>query len=389
MRLLVIDPFSYIQKDIMTSLTAMFGTGCIDVLQYNFKGRDIYDNAEYEALFEARTKEGSYDFVLSTNFYPVVARLCNDKGLKYLAWTYDTPMNVMPCDDMKHETNYIFLFDKLELEKYKALGYERFYHLTLGVNTEKYKAIKANSRYSCEISFLGKLYRSKLPMVKHGLSDDMVAYIDKICAVQKNIYGKYVVDELITQPIIDEMNRQYEALEADFVINKEQLSYAISEYVTYLDRMGLLEVMGRRHDVHLYTYDIGDTEKSFLQHVNIHGPLNYETEMPVLFKSSKINLSSSFRAARSAISLRALDIFGCGGFLLSNAQPELEENFRDREEVVLFRSIDEAIELADYYLAHDEVRERIAHAGLERVKKDFRYEDRLREMFEIAEITEE
>ena len=386
MRILVIDPFSYIQKDIMASLTAVLESSCIDAVQYNFKGKDIYDNAEYEALFEARTKESSYDFALSTNFYPVVARLCNEKGLKYLAWTYDTPMNVMPWDEMKYETNYIFLFDKLELEKYKTLGYERFYHLTLGVNTEKYKSIKANPKYSCEISFLGKLYRSKLPLVKHGLSDDMVAYIDKICAVQKSIFGKYVVDELISQPIIDEMNRQYAVSNADLAINKEQLSYAISEYVTYLDRIGLLEVMGRRHDVHLYTYDIGDTEKSFLQHVKIHGPLNYETEIPVLFKSSKINLSSSLRAARSTISLRALDIFGCGGFLLSNAQPELEECFRDREEVVLFRSIDEAIELADYYLAHEEERERIAHAGLERVKKDFRYEDRLKEMFEIAGI---
>lgn len=138
--------------------------------------------------------------------------------------------------------------------------------------------------------------------------------------------------------------------------------------------------------MHLYTYDIGDTEKSFLKNVKIHGPLDYKTEMPVLFKSSKINLSSSLRAAKSAISLRALDILGCGGFLLSNAQPELEECFRDREEVVLFRSIDEAIDLADYYLAHDDEREKIAAAGLERIKQDFRYEDKMKKMFEIAGI---
>ena len=370
----------------MKCVTALFGAGCADVIQYNFKGKDIYNNSEYEELFWEKTKDNTYDFVLSTNFYPVVARLCNEKGLKYLAWTYDTPMNVLPCDEMKYETNYIFLFDRLELAKYHALGFERFYHVTLGVDTEKYSRLKADKRYAADISFLGKLYRSQLPLVKHGLSDDMIAYIDKICAVQKNIFGKYVVDDLITQPIIDEMNRQYEVSKADLVINKEQLSYAISEYVTYLDRMGLLEIMGRRHDVHLYTYDIGDTEKRFLRSVKIHGPLNYVTEMPVMFKSSRINLSSSFRAARSAISLRALDILGCGGFLLSNAQPELEECFRDREEVVLFRSIDEAIELADYYLAHDDERERVAAAGLERVKKDFRYEDKMKEMFKIAGV---
>lgn len=244
MKVLVIDPYSYIQSDIMKALKSLLGSGSADVLKYHFKGKDIHNNSEYEELFWEKTKNNTYDFVLSTNFYPVVARLCNEKGIKYLAWTYDTPMDVMPCDEMKYETNYIFLFDKLELQKYQAMGYERFYHLTLGVDTDKYASIKPSKQYSCDISFLGKLYRSKLPLVKHGLSDDMIAYIDKIVAVQKQIFGRYVVDELITQPIIDEMNRQYEVSKVDLVINKEQLSYAIAEYVTYLDRMGLLEVMG-------------------------------------------------------------------------------------------------------------------------------------------------
>lgn len=386
MNILVIDPFSYIQPDIMKALENLFGNDCADVLQYKFKGKNIYDNTEYEELFYNKIKTNSYDFVLSTNFYPVVARLCHEHGLKYLAWTYDTPMNVMPCEEMAYETNYIFLFDKLELKKYQEMGYERFFHLTLGVDTEKYAAFESADRYACEISFLGKLYRSKIPMIKHGLSQELIAYIDKIVSVQKQIFGKYVVDDLITQPIINEMNRQYELSGADLTINREQLSYAIAEYVTYLDRMGLLEIMGRRHDVHLYTYDIGDMEKNFLNSVKIHGPLDYNTQMPILFKSSKINLSSSLRAARSAISLRALDILGCGGFLLSNAQPELEEYFEDRKEMVLFRSLDEAIELADYYLAHDEEREKIALAGLERVRRDFKYEDRLQKMFAMAEI---
>lgn len=386
MKILVIDPFSYIQDDIFACLAGLFGTGSVDVIQFDFKGKGIYDNKEYEALFLEKIRENSYDFVLSTNFYPVVARLCNEQRLKYLAWTYDTPMNVLPCDEMKYDTNFIFLFDKLELQKYRDLGYERFYHVTLGVNTDKYSALKPSKRYACDISFLGKLYRSKLPLVKEGLSEDLLAYIDKIVAVQKSIFGRYVVDDFITQPIIDEMNRQYDISGAELTISKEQLSYAISEYVTYLDRMGLLEIMGRRHDVHLYTYDIGETEKRFLKSVHIHGPLNYVSEMPLLFKSSKINLSSSFRAAKSAISLRTLDILGCGGFLLSNAQLELEECFRDGEEVVLFRSIDEAIELADYYLAHDDEREKIAAAGYERVKRDFKYEDKMKEMLDIAGI---
>ena len=145
-----------------------------------------------------------------------------------------------------------------------------------------------------------------------------------------------------------------------------------------------MEVMGRRYDVHLYTYEAGETEKKLLKDVHIHGPVDYTSEMPALFKSSKINLNWSLRAAQSAIPLRALDILGCGGFLLSNAQPELEECFENGKEVVLFHSIDEAVDLAGYYLQHDEERQQIATAGLKKVQNDFKYTDRLKKMISVA-----
>lgn len=387
MHILVVDPASYIHKDIMKCLRNMFGASSVDEYYYVFKGKDIYNNEEFESGFSQKLKSSTYDFVMSTNFYPVLARLCHDAGLKYLAWTYDTPMNVLPCEEMKYETDYIFLFDKAELKKYQNLGYERFFHMPLGVDTEKYAKFKARDKYRGDIAFMGKLYRSQIPYIKAGLSSDLSSYIDRIISVQEKIRDKYVVDELITPAIIEEMNRQYAAAGRDLEILKEELSYAIAENVTYLDRVTLLEMMGRRFDMHLYTYDIGDAERSILKNVQIHGAVDYQNEMPELFKSCRINLNSSLRAAQSAISLRALDVLGCGGFLLSNAQPELLEYFEDRKEVVLFRSAEEALDLAGYYLEHEDERKSIAAAGLERVKKDFRYDLKIKEMLEIADIT--
>ena len=145
-------------------------------------------------------------------------------------------------------------------------------------------------------------------------------------------------------------------------------------------------MLGRRFDVHLYTLDYGENEKKILKNVHRHGGVNYVTEMPVLFKSSKINLNSSLRSAQSAIPLRAMDVFGCGGFLLTNAQPEICEYFEDKKEVVAFHSIEEAVDLADYYLRHDSERQEIAKRGYEKVKRYFRYEDKLREMLSISGV---
>ncbi len=384
MKILVVNPYSYIHSDIMEALAYMYGTGNVRELTYLFKGKDVYSNDEFASLFESKFSSESYDLVFSTNFYPIIATVYHDYEIPYIAWTYDTPMNVLPCEQMEYDTNFIFLFDRIEVQKYQKLGYNRFWHMPLGVNTDKYVKFLPTREFNSDISFMGKLYKSSLGLIKAGLSGDLLQYIDKLVDTQSKILDKYIVDELITEPIIEGINSEYKSKGYDLSVNKEQLSYAITEYVTYLDRISLLEVMGRRYDVHLYTYEAGETEKKLLKDVHIHGPVDYIAEMPALFKSSKVNLNWSLRAAQSAIPLRALDILGCGGFLLSNAQPEIEENFENGKEVVLFHSIDEAVELAGYYLEHDEKRRQIAAAGLRKVQNDFKYTDRLKKMISVA-----
>lgn len=386
MKILIVNMGSYIHVDMMVTAIKLYGEGAVDELYYRFKGKDIFHNDKFENMFRRQMDKAPYNCVMSTNFYPVIARLCHERAIPYIAWSYDTPMNLLPCDEMKYETNSIFLFDRLEVQKYRNLGYDRFYHLPLAVNTDRYDRFTSSKEYKGEIAFMGKLYRSKIPFIKEGLSQELIEYIDKLIKLQRQTFGKFIVDDLISQPIIDEFNRQYEAAGMDLQIIKEQLSYNIAEHVTYLDRVILLEMLARRYDTHLYTYDIGETERQILKNVKIHGPLDYHTTMASMFKSVKINLNGSMRAAKSAIPMRALDIIGCRGFLLSAKQPELEESFESGKEVVLYGSEEEAVELAGYYLKHDDERQRIANAGYERSKKDFRYEDRFRKMFETAGI---
>ncbi len=386
MKILIINPYSYIHNDILEALIDAYGIDNVDELTYLFKGKDVYNNDEFAEMMEATLKAKSYNLAFSTNFYPVIATVCHDHNLIYMAWTYDTPMNVLPCSQMEYDTNFIFLFDRIEVQKYRQLGYTRFWHMPLGVNTGKYERFLPKKEYENDIAFMGKLYKSQINVITAGLQGELAQYVDKLVSTQRNIVDRYIVDDLISEPIIESINQEYKRNGYDLVINKQQLSYAIAEHVTYFDRVSILGVLGRRYDTHLYTYEAGKKEKDLLKDVHIHGPLDYNEEMPVLFKSSKINLNWSLRAAQSAIPLRALDILGCGGFLLSNAQPELMEWFEDRKEVVLFHCIEEAVELAGYYLTHEAERRQVAAAGLERVKRDFKYSDRIKKMMQTVEV---
>ena len=102
--------------------------------------------------------------------------------------------------------------------------------------------------------------------------------------------------------------------------------------------------------------------------------------MPKIFKCSKINLNMTLRSIKSGIPQRAFDIMGCGGFLLSNYQPELAEYFIPGEDLVLYDSVDDLIQKIDYYLSHEEERLQIAKNGYEKVKRYHTYDTRLTEI---------
>lgn len=65
--------------------------------------------------------------------------------------------------------------------------------------------------------------------------------------------------------------------------------------------------------------------------------------------------------------MRVFEVMGTGSFLLTNWVPTIEEVFEDGKHLVLYRSLDEMVDKAKYYLAHDDEREKIAQAGYEEV----------------------
>lgn len=84
------------------------------------------------------------------------------------------------------------------------------------------------------------------------------------------------------------------------------------------------------------------------------------------FCNSKVVFNT---AMTTDINMRVFETMGTGSFLLTSWIPTIEELFEDGKHLVLYRSLDEMVDKAKYYLAHDEEREKIAQAGYEEVLK--------------------
>jgi len=82
---------------------------------------------------------------------------------------------------------------------------------------------------------------------------------------------------------------------------------------------------------------------------------------------------------------RPLNSMASGAFHLARYFPGLETVFQNRKHLVWFQSIPEALELIDYYLIHDDEREKIALAGQKEVLAHHTWDHRIQELLAIYE----
>jgi hypothetical protein len=109
----------------------------------------------------------------------------------------------------------------------------------------------------------------------------------------------------------------------------------------------------------------------------------YCQEMSRVFNASKICLAFLRKANRDQHTSRTFEIPACGGFQLSERTDEVLSFFEEGKEIECFASISELKDKAHYYLKHETQRQRIARAGLSRVRRSpYSYQDRLQTILE-------
>lgn len=386
MKILLFDFGAYTLPDI----EACFRKKNIEyrLVTYHFGNKNEDDFFIYR--FQRFLEEESYDAVFSVNFFPLVAECCYKKAIKYISWSYDNPLNVVEIEKtLGYETNYVFLFDRVQVERYQRAGFHNVYHMPLAVNTNRLDQIRMTkeeqSRYRAQVGFVGKLYDSPLQEYMALMDDYLKGYLEAVCQSQFNLYGCYLVDDLLSDAVIEQINQGFLTRNPDtkFRMTREALSYACAAQVTRRERVTLLALLSARHDVKIYSRE----DNEMLSKAHFMGSVGYLREMPKVFKASDINLNINLKISQSGMPLRVLDILGAGGFLLSSYQPEVAEYFDDGQEVVLYQSIEDAVEKAQFYLANDVIRKKIAENGYRKVKEHFSYENQIEKIWKIAKMS--
>ena len=140
-----------------------------------------------------------------------------------------------------------------------------------------------------------------------------------------------------------------------------------------------MELLAERYDIHLYTRNTERVPAGVRRFPEIDGS---DGALKV-FRVSRINLNITLRSIGSGVPLRVFDVMGMGGFMLSNWQEEIPDLFEEGKEIVTYRTPEELVDKADYYLQHEDERARIAVNGYRKVKARHTYEHRLEKIISI------
>lgn len=342
---------------------------------------------------EQALRQGACDLVFSFNYFPEVSNACKELGLKYVSWVYDSPHIQVYSYTVLNACNYIFLFDYAMYEEFRSSGIETVYYLPLAVNEKKLAGMDKESakvqQYACDISFVGSLYSEKKHRIYdkfQGIESCAKGYLDGLIQTQKLVYGYNFLQEMLTPDIVEEMQKAYPTdPNAMTVLAPEAIyaDYVLSRQVTALERQEILEALGEQHKVVLYTHD----RNVKISGVINKGPVDYYDGMPYVFRGSKINLNITLRSIKTGIPLRAMDIMGNGGFLLTNYQEELLEYFEPDKDFVYYTDYEDLSEKVNFYLEHDAERKKIATSGCEKVRREHTFQRRLDYILDV--ITEE
>ncbi len=353
------------------------------------EGYQERNSSEFDKAFREFVGDTHYDCCFSFNYFHIVSNNCKELGIKYIAALYDSPCVMLYSYSLINPTNYVFMFDKQEYLHLKNGGINTVYYSPLPVNSTIIDFLMEKpfdrDKLSADVSFVGSLYNED-----HNFFDRLATandytkgYLDAIMEAQLKVQGYNFIEEVLTPDILAELQRVSPYQPTPSGIETPEYIYSnyfIDRKLTSIERQRLLTAVAKYCNLKLFTLNPNAVISNALN----MGIVDYYTEMPYVFANSRINLNITLRSIQSGIPLRAMDIMGAGGFLLTNFQADFLDYFIPNEDFVYYESEEDLVDKVNYYLSHEKQRAEIAHNGHEKVKENHSFEKFFAHIFQIV-----
>ena len=111
--------------------------------------------------------------------------------------------------------------------------------------------------------------------------------------------------------------------------------------------------------------------------------MSYGYDLAAVYGGSAVSINATSLQMTTAVNQRVFDVPASGGFLLTDNQEDVAEHFELSQEAVVYRSPEELVELAGYYLKHERERGKIVARARARIDREHRYIHRVERLLSV------
>jgi spore maturation protein CgeB len=311
------------------------------------------------------------DFLLTINHHGFdeegkLTSLLTELKLPFASWFVDSPTYILYKDD-RHVSDLCALFswERSYLQRMEETGFKSPVFLPLATDPDTFHHIDspASPRFSADVAFVGNSMTEANANWKRKIPPGSMRKFSSMALARQFADRRKPMRE-----ILGELGADVDA--AGFIdIEAAMVWKATQEYRKQLAR--------RLLPLGMMIY--GDRGwKSLLDGRQRLRPIvDYYRELPMVYNFTTISVNTTSFQMNSAVNQRVFDTAACGGFLLTDHQADMDLFFEPGKDAICYGSLEEAVELAGYYLKHEKERKTIAHAARERVLAEHTYDKRM------------
>ncbi len=349
---------------------------------------DEYGHTEFVEELLAAVIAFQPDFVLTINHLGVdregiLLNLLARLRLPLASWFVDNPHLVLHLyNSVVSPWTAIFTWDEDNIPSLRAMGFEEVSYLPLGVDHTRFVPAAENPHFAprpewrSQVSFVGNsmLHKVDKRLEKTPLPPEMKGDYQRMAAEFGASPNRSV------RGWLQESYPAWFAHLNERMNTEEQLAFetALTWEATLQYRLGCVRailpfnplIVGDNGWLQL----LADVKTPWVY----HSELSYYTDLPGFYPLSDINFNCTSKQMKGAVNQRVFDVPAAGAFVLTDWRDQLAGLFEPGKEVVAYHSPEEAEDLARYYLAHSEAREKIIRAARARVLRDHSYDQRLK-----------
>ena len=336
-----------------------------------------------------RVLEFRPDFVLTVNHFGMdregrLAELLDSLGLPLASWFVDNPHLILAQYPAQARPNTaVFTWDADNEGSLRAQGFEHVSYLPLATDTHRFRPdLPAGPQaWRADVSFVGD-------SMARAVTDSVAAcgdfpwltehYIDVATAFVRS-ESRAVSDVLVEEfpalfPAYAALTDPKDRLACESLITWEATRQYRWQCVNAL--------AGHRS---LIVGDVDGWRGAFQDtaHLNILPRLDYYADLPRLYPLSRISLNCTSRQMKGAVNQRVFDVPACGGFVLTDNQPQLAQLFEPGLEVLTYADPAEIPERLASLLRDGTLRRKISAAARWRIGAEHTYEHRIAKLCHV------